>query len=295
MDSELGDVEFMENSDGGEWDGGDGGDGGEGGEGGEGWEEAAPKSKSAKTKTPGVTRRGRGRPRNPVQATVVGGSNQELLVTKKKKKKKKCLPKFDDGPGRESGDFDVPTDDLVDRLGSRDSRDSRDAQSSEDIEAAIDYYEELWVKYPHLTLVPGLARQRFDPNTCSLEEVEKAIGKVEDLGEKPFRDKMYTQAWNLFAFFVGQVVSVTPLGPVLEPEKTALNPRAATLSDELMSEPVVKEAKPVVEEIFQMFPLLDYLNDLNDPRLRLTITILSAAHTVYRKNSALQSLQQGQR
>lgn len=270
----------------------------------------APKPKAKGKRRPG-------RPKKAPQATVVGGSNQEILAAKKKPKTPKP-PKAPKSPVRSTPTFDpVPepqvlarslgTNELLDKLGYRDQLNDEDEEvaggdrasskgpeheNEEEREALIDaikYYEKLWEKYPHLTLVPGLKRKDFTLNNATIEDVELEIEKVEEIGEKPFKDKMYTQIWFMIALFIGKTVSITPLGNVLEPDPSPLNPRPATLSNELMQDSVVKEARPVVEELFDMFPMLEYLGNLGDPRVKLAYTVSAAAYTVYKKNAPFQT------
>ena len=186
------------------------------------------------------------------------------------------------------------TNELLDHLGYRDpspdgtSRPDDRVTSTEELEElkeAITYYNSLWDKYPHLALVPGLKKQNFVPSTAKMDDVEVEIEKVTELGEKPFKDKMYTQVWYFMAIIIGKVASVSPLGDALEPQPTHYNPRPVTLTSELMTEAVTKEARPVMEEMFDMFPLLDYLGNLNDPRVKLAYTVSAAAYSVYRKNT----------
>lgn len=253
---------------------------------------ANKKSKPVPKPKPKATR-GRGRPKKPVQSTVVGSSNQELLAARKRGKSGPTRPDFDDS-GPEVLARSLGTNELLDQLGYRDpSPDAsprsgdRDPSSEEleDLKEAITYYNSLWEKYPHLALVPGLKKQNFVPSTSRMDDVEVEIEKVTELGEKPFKDKVYTQVWYFMAFIVGKVASVSPLGDALEPEPTPYNPRPVTLTSELMTEAVTKEARPVVEEMMDMFPLLEYLGNLNDPRVKLAYTVFVAAHTVYRKNT----------
>lgn len=247
------------------------------------------KKKGKGVKVPGVTRRGRGRPKKSLQATVVGSSNQNLVAKKKKSK----LPKFEEPQFDEPFDRTIGTADLLDRLDSRNcppspgSHPSSPGRAEDDTDSvldAIDYYEELWTKYPHLKLVPDLERMKFSATT-PIRIIEREIEKIEDLGTRPFRDKLYTQIWNIFSYFVGQGAARTPWGPILEPERTPLTPNLTTLSEEMMKPDVLKEAKPVVEELCDMLPLLDYLHNLDDPRVRLAYAMAVAVHTTVQKNT----------
>jgi len=150
---------------------------------------------------------------------------------------------------------------------------------------AIDYYESLWDKYPHLKLVPSITRKKFTPES-NIEDVETEIEKLEDLGQKPLRDKMYTQIWYLMTMFIGKIAAVSPAGDLLEPDATPANPDPLRLSEKLREEDVVKQARPVVKDLFEMFPVLEYLADLGDPRVQLAYTVTTCAMGVYQVNSS---------
>ena len=119
----------------------------------------------------------------------------------------------------------------------------------------------------------------------SPNEVLREIEKCEKEGTKPFRDKVTTTMWNLLVM-VGRIgLSLSPLQPLMEPEPTQFDPQPVSLSAELRKPEVVAQAKPVMEDLLNQFPVLEYLGDLGDPRVQLMYTVAVAASSVYEINS----------
>lgn len=177
----------------------------------------------------------------------------------------------------------VHTEDLIQELNDPTSAPEH-IREKEDLQLAIDMYEEAWEKYPHLKLIPTLTHKQFDSQS-NLEDVEREIDRIERLGTKPFKDKVYTTFWNMIVVTVTKLLAVTPLGENLEPEPSPLNPKPVKLSKELMKPEVQEQARPAIEEMFQMFPILEYLGNLGDPRIQLAYTISSTIISTYTANS----------
>lgn len=265
------------------------------------------KPKEQKEQKEQKTKRRPGRPKKQVQETVVGGSNQALLEANKQKNLERKMAregKTSEGSGsipqfeKETDPVSLPrtlsTNELIEKLGwdgedpeeeEDDFNEPKERDEKELLPEMIDYYEDLWTKYPHLSLVPELKKKDFSPAFSTVEEVEKEIKRVEDLGEKPFKDKLYSQLWYMFSIALGTTVKLTPLAEVLEPEPSLSNPVPASLSQELRSEEVIQKAIPVMEDVFNAFPMLEYLGKLGDPRVQLAYAISNAAFNVYQKNT----------
>lgn len=217
-------------------------------------------------------KRGPGRPKKQRQPTAPGGKGfQEPL----------SQPEFEEDPTPDNRD--LHTEDLLNQF-DKPEDEGPPMTREEEISEAISYYEELWEKYPHLKLVPTLSHKEFTSES-NMEDIEREIERVERLGTKPFRDKMFTSAWYMMVVAVTKVLAVSPLGDVLEPEPSAENPMPVKLSRELMRSDVTEQVKPAIEGIFEMYPLLEYLGNLGDPRIQLAYTISSCILTTYRANS----------
>lgn len=154
-------------------------------------------------------------------------------------------------------------------------------EGDEPIEEMIEYYNELWEKYPHLKLVPGLVKKEFNQYS-SKREVDEEIEKVERLGTKPLREKMHETMWKFLVFTTARLSRfVTPL---LDPEPTYEDPDPKSITVALTTPDMIKQADPVMEELVEMVPILGYLGDIGDPKVQLIFSVTMATLAVYREN-----------
>lgn len=218
-------------------------------------------------------KRGPGRPKKQRQPTAPGAKGFDQPPPS---------PQFEEDPTPYTRD--VRTEDLLNPPPPLEEDDEPPLAPEDEIADAIDYYEELWEQYPHLKLIPTLTHKDFTSES-RMEDIEREIDRVERLGTKPFKDKMYSGFWTALVLAVTKLLSVSPLGDVLEPEPSPENPKPVKLSKELMKPEVEEQARPAIEEIFDMFPVLEYLGNLGDPRVQLAYTISSCVLSTYRANS----------
>ena len=190
----------------------------------------------------------------------------------KKETTEPSLPKFSQTEGEEQLEFQDAFRDLeTETLPS----------NNEPLVEAIDHYNRL--RRDHPTALA--ARHEFDPETAQFETVQQAIMDLEEEIDRPIREAYYGQMWKGLVFFGTKLVERTSFKEYLEPEPTEDNPTPKKISKVFMEPDVVRDARPVMRELAYMFPFLDTLRNMDDPRVKLVWTCALTGFAVYKYNS----------
>lgn len=152
-------------------------------------------------------------------------------------------------------------------------------------EEAIEEYEKMWRENEqYLNSQPHVKKLEITDLT-SLDDILKSLDILVETIEAPKRAAYAKQIWVFGMMGLGRLVDMTPYKPWFNPEASEENPEPKVLSKELCDKAIVEKAVPVIEDLLDMFPFLNLLSEMGDPRVQLAWACMTTAAGVYTYNT----------
>ena len=131
---------------------------------------------------------------------------------------------------------------------------------------------------------PSIPRKPFGMHSDPLV-LANELNTLRELLAKPFHYEMYDLIWGTGAGLLESTLASTPTGAALAPNPTPENPRPRTLKQSLTSEKTLKKVRPIIDDLFNKYPLLKKARDLNSPEAQLFFIIFGSIGVTYRFNT----------